>query len=103
MEMLRTSRLLIRDHKRSDLKALHRLVHDRQVMKYLPEVFSDTIAKSKQNLNMAIKEAARKDRKKYFLAVIEKQSNKYVGEIGFTVNSKQNRNGHAGLGPYFAG
>jgi [ribosomal protein S5]-alanine N-acetyltransferase len=82
---LETPRLIIRDHIDKDLEDLHSLISDEKAMYYLPEVRTRNHEESKENLMVAIYEASLDNREKYFFAIIEKESGKYIGEIGFTV------------------
>jgi ribosomal-protein-alanine N-acetyltransferase len=87
MVSLKTCRLLIRDHLPGDLSGLHSLLSDADVMRYLPEIRCTSLGESEANLRQAIDQAARADRTKYFLAILERHSGAYVGEIGFTIVS----------------
>lgn len=79
-----TDRLIIRDHVENDLNDLHSLISNEKVMYYLPEIRTKNIEASKDNLENAIVEAKSSCRKKYFFAIIDKTTEKYIGEIGFT-------------------
>ncbi len=82
-----TARLLVRDHLPSDLADLHSLLSDAEVMRYLPDIRCDSRAESQANLREAMEEAASPDRRKYFLAMVQRDSGAYVGEVGFTVTA----------------
>ncbi|MCK8060646.1 MULTISPECIES: GNAT family N-acetyltransferase [unclassified Fusibacter] len=84
MIRLETDRLIIRDHVKEDLQTLHGLISDKEIMFYIQDIMTETIEGSQMNLQVALEENEHPDRTKYFFAVIEKSSNEYVGEIGYT-------------------
>ncbi|MFL0270194.1 GNAT family N-acetyltransferase [Candidatus Clostridium radicumherbarum] len=85
MIKIETSRLLIRDHIKEDLLPLHSLLSNEEAMYYIPDLKTENIEESRENLDLAMNEAKLKDRNKYFFAIINKETNEYVGDIGFTV------------------
>lgn len=85
MIKLETSSLIIRDHIEEDINSLHKLLSDKKTMYYLQDIRTQTLDESKQNLYEAIKESKLENRKKYFFAITMKETNEYIGEIGFTV------------------
>ena len=84
MITISSARLIIRDHIESDLRDLHRLISDKEIMYYLPEILTNTIEDTKENLGVAISESYNENRTKYFFAIIDKLTDEYIGEIGFT-------------------
>jgi len=82
---LETERLLIRDHVPGDLENLFGLLSDPKVMRFIPDLRVADQEGARTNLRVALEEAARPDRGKFFFALLEKASGAYVGEIGFTV------------------
>ncbi|SDY92582.1 Protein N-acetyltransferase, RimJ/RimL family [Evansella caseinilytica] len=84
MIAIHTERLIIRDHIESDLEALHKLISNKEVMNYLPEIMTETIEESKLNLHEAIEESKNDNRVKYYFAIINKKTDQFIGEIGFT-------------------
>lgn len=84
MIVLETDRLLIRDHVPEDLGPLYSLLSDGRVMHFIEDLKVDGPQGAEANLRVALEEAARKDRWKYFFAILDKASGDYVGEIGFT-------------------
>ena len=94
MVRLETGRLVIRDHNKDDLHSFHALVSDREVMRFLPEIYCDSMEESEESLRIGIEEAEKEHREKYFFVIIEKGSDQYIGDIGFTVTSKET--GHLG-------
>lgn len=85
MVKIETERLIIRDHIEQDINLLHRLLSDDKAMYYLPDIKTNNLDESKLNLSEAIKESQLKNRTKYFFAIIMKETNQYIGEIGYTV------------------
>lgn len=84
MICLETERLLIRDHVSEDLEGLFRLLSDAKAMRFIPDLQVADLEGARANLRVAMEEAARSDRTKFFFAMIEQASGAYVGEIGFT-------------------
>jgi ribosomal-protein-alanine N-acetyltransferase len=88
VEML-TERLRIRDHVASDLEAMHQLLSDPVAMRYLPDLHTESLAQSRENLDQAMAEtgeaADAAARKRWFFAVTDRVSGRYLGEIGYTV------------------
>jgi ribosomal-protein-alanine N-acetyltransferase len=82
---LETERLVIRDHALEDLHELYSLLSDPKVMHFIPDLQVVDLEGARANLGVALEEAARPDRGKFFFAIVEKSSGAYVGEIGFTV------------------
>ena len=99
MIRLETERLVIRDHVLEDLIPMHTLVSDADTMKFMPDIKTDTLEQTRQNLETAIRESVRgEDRGKYFFAVTDKNGI-YIGDIGYTVYSRDpdgGKNGHLG-------
>lgn len=85
MIKLETERLIIRDHVEDDIYSLHKLISDEKVMYYLPEIKTKSLDESMENLYEAIKESKLNNRTKYYFGIVLKDSNEYVGEIGYTV------------------
>ncbi|MBL4932019.1 GNAT family N-acetyltransferase [Clostridium paridis] len=85
MIKLETERLIIRDHIGEDINSLHGLISNNEAMHYLPEIRTNTLDESKENLYEAIKEANLENRTKFFFGIIIKETNEYVGEMGYTV------------------
>lgn len=84
MIKIKTKRLMIRDHLEPDLDDLHSLISNEKVMFYLPDIETNNIEESRNNLNTAIADINVSNRVKYFLGIFESESNSYIGEIGFT-------------------
>lgn len=82
---IETSRLIIRDHIVEDLHPLHSLLSNERAMYYIPDLMTANLEESNENLSVAMSEAKLKDRRKYFFAITIKETEEYVGDIGFTV------------------
>lgn len=95
-----TERLIVRDHLPEDLPGLTALMTSPEEMRYLPELLCADGAAARDNLAASIAEHERADREKYFFAIEEKSSGRYVGEIGFTVVERRPAGARADLG-YF--
>ncbi|MTI47946.1 MAG: GNAT family N-acetyltransferase [Firmicutes bacterium] len=85
MIKIESERLLIRDHIPTDIEGLHKLLSDSTTMYYLQDIKSNSFEDSKQNLETAMLESKIANREKYFFGIILRDSQEYVGEIGFTV------------------
>lgn len=85
MIKLETKRLIIRDHVEDDLDDLFDLISRPFEMRYIMDLFVVEPKGAEDNLTFAMREIGKRNRKHYFFAIIEKESSKYVGEIGFTV------------------
>jgi len=82
---LSTDRLIIRDPLSTDLDDWHRILSDSDTMYYLQDIMTNTLEESKQNLDDAIAESQSHNREKYFFTIVAKESNAYVGSVGYTV------------------
>ena len=85
MVKLFTDRLIIRDFNISDLKNHHELVSNNSVMYYLQHIKKNSIEESEENLNITINDTKLKDRKYYFFLIENRNTNEFIGEIGYTV------------------
>lgn len=84
MIRLVTDRLIIRDHVDDDIHDMHSLLSDEQAMFYLPEIRTKNMEESENNLKVALYEAGLEKRTKFFHAIIDRNKQIYIGEIGFT-------------------
>ncbi|NLO09508.1 MAG: GNAT family N-acetyltransferase [Clostridiales bacterium] len=100
MFSIATKRLIIRDHKDDDIYAMHELLSDEKAMFYLPDIRTKNIDESKENLRVALAEARATNRRKYFYAIIDKDIQDYIGEIGFTKTGERTLGNVMNLG-YF--
>lgn len=85
MVKLETERLIIRDYEETDLDEVHVLFTDEEVMFYMPDIKTNDLFESKKTLFQSIMESRIPNRKKYYFAIIMKDTGKYIGEIGFSV------------------
>ena len=85
MIKLETKRLLIRDHVDEDLDNLFDLISRPFEMRYIMDLFAVDQSGAEENLEVSMRDVGKSNRKHYFFAIIEKETSKYIGEIGFTV------------------
>lgn len=86
MIRLITDRLIIRDHKIEDLSDYHILMSNRETLKYMHEVGTDSFELSKESLTDAIEQSKfDTDRERYFFGIFNKETKEYIGEVGFTI------------------
>ena len=97
---LETKHLLIRDHIADDLQPFHALVSDKEVMRYLPDIYCASIEGSERNLQTSIAEIHAAHRTKYFFAILERKSEQFVGAIGLLLRPEPKQNSRGNLG-YF--
>ena len=100
MVVLETARLIVRDHRESDLEGLAALLTSPENMRYVPELRASNADAARKNLDASIAEQNNPSRTKYFFAIEEKSSGRYVGEVGFTVEQSTRSGSLADLG-YF--
>jgi ribosomal-protein-alanine N-acetyltransferase len=84
MFILKTNRLIIRDHIYEDLNSMHTLLSDPKAMYFIQDLQTYSVSETFQNLKTAIEAIDEFERTKYFFR-IELRDGTYVGEIGFTV------------------
>lgn len=82
---LQTERMVIRDYEKEDLNSHHKLMSDREEMRYLPDIMTHSLEESKKDLDEAIADQENPERKFYFLRMEERETGKLIGEIGYTV------------------
>ncbi len=82
MVIMETERLIVRDELESDLRDMHRLWSDREVMYYLDDVVCDTIEQTADNLQAAIANADG-----HYFCIREKATGRYVGNVGYTITA----------------
>lgn len=85
--VLETERLILRDHRPSDLDTHHALLSDETAMYYLPEVKTNTLAESEANLAFSMQEIGQDNRMHVFLRMEDKRTLCHIGEIGYTVSA----------------
>ncbi len=100
MVLLKTKRLEISDHTPEDLKPMHKLLSDPEAMYFLDDIKTKTLKDTQSNLETAIADISNPNRTKYFFKIVESETGKYVGEIGFTIKLTTPKGSIAELG-YF--
>ena len=100
MIKLESHRLIIRDQINSDLKAMHNWISDPEIMQFL-DWRTNSIEETSLKLREAIEEINSLNRSKYFFAVELKDSFQIVGEVGFTVLTRNDFGGIAESGYFF--
>ena len=85
MIQLYTKRLVIRDPVLSDIDDWHRLLSDQSTMYYLQDIKTHSIDESRDNLDVAVKEARKPDRAMYYFAVEHGETGAFIGTVGYTV------------------
>ena len=80
MIILETDRLLIRNYEPTDIDDLHKLLSDKQTMYFLDEISTNTLAESAQNLEVALLNADG-----HYFCIRHKETNAYVGSVGYTI------------------
>lgn len=84
MVCLATSRLIIRDHRQTDLDAYHELLSNPEVM-FRHIGVSQDLEQSRERLNQAIEQIGRKQRELYYFCMEDRFTGDFVGEIGYGV------------------
>lgn len=84
MVKLETYRLMIRDNTPEDIGGYHRLFSCEDSMTYLPGMLTQTTDESLENLNESISESKKRIRRRFFFAIVDRKSDKYIGQVGFT-------------------
>jgi ribosomal-protein-alanine N-acetyltransferase len=85
MVKLFTERLIVRDLAIDDLENHHELLSNKNVMKYLQDIKTNSIQESRKNLLKAIGNIKSKNRELYFFLIEDRFTNEFIGEIGYTV------------------
>lgn len=85
MMNIETDRLIVRDYVEEDFNLIGRLICDDNGEAYFPNIGIETIDKVKENIYELIKESQLENRTRYFFAIIMKETNEYIGEIGYTI------------------
>lgn len=85
MMNIETERLIVRDYVEEDSNLIGRLICDDNGEAYFSNIGINTIDKIKENIHELIKESQLENRTRYFFAIIMKETNEYIGEIGYTI------------------
>lgn len=86
MIVLTTPRLIIRDHLPGDLPRHHELMSSESGMRYLPELKTNTLRQSRENLMEAIRQQGLAERQYYFFWIESRHTGEHIGEIGYTIS-----------------
>lgn len=100
MIRLETDRLIIRDHEYEDLEGLHQLLSSEENTYFISDLRTHSMDESRENLFEAMKHAKLDNRLKVFLAIEEKATGNYVGDIGYTISEQATEGAVAEMG-YF--
>lgn len=98
MVLLETERLVIRDNIPDDLEDFYELLSDDGVTKFIPGHKVKSIEEARARLQISIDESISDKRTKYFFSIIEKQTNEYIGTIGYLVEEEHNNEKLVDLG-----
>lgn len=87
MIKFKTDRLTIRDPQGDDISQWHRLISDPETMYYLQDILTASPQESRKSLEQAMAQAASANRREYFFAVLETDTNAFAGSVGYTVEA----------------
>jgi len=79
MVKLESDRLLIRHYLESDLYNFHTLISDKDNMRLVNDVFSNSIEETAQNLSHVMK-----NQDGHYFAICDKFSDEFIGSVGYT-------------------
>lgn len=82
---IETGRLMIRDYVEEDFNSIRRLICDDEGQPYFENMGIDTLDTIKENIHELIKESQSENKTRCFFAIIMKETNEYIGEIGYTI------------------
>lgn len=85
MMNIKTDRLIIRDYVEEDFNLISKLICDENGEAYFSNLGINAIDKVKENIYELIGESHLENRTRYFFAIIMKETNEYIGEIGYTI------------------
>ena len=95
-----SKRLTFRDHIGDDLPGFHRWLSDPSVMEMVGFDATTSVERSQERLEEIIRSQSSADRTDYFFAVVESDTDIYVGDTGLTVLDRRTDGGVGELG-YF--
>lgn len=81
---IETERLIVRDYVEEDIEGFHELFTNEEVMLLMPEIKTSCLDESKKYLYEAIVESKYEDRRKFFFAITQRDTGRYIGEIGYS-------------------
>ena len=97
---LETPRLILREHRLSDLAALHGMLSDVAVTWYLPDMHREDIAETEAYLRSVMRDSEVALRMRYNLIVEERETGEAVGSVGLHMIDSASDGAHYGMG-YF--
>jgi RimJ/RimL family protein N-acetyltransferase len=96
MEIFQTKRLLLRDFKEADWKAVHSYASDPEVVRYV-DWGPNTVEETKSFIRRAIATQKEQPRRNYHFAIVLKTENRLIGACGIFVSNPDNREGWIGF------
>ncbi len=95
MEIVRTDRLVLRDHEEADWEAVHRYASDPEVVRYM-DWGPNTEDETKEFIKRSIAGQKEQPRKSYGLSIVLKEDDRLVGGCGINISDPNNREGWIG-------
>ena len=83
MLILETERLIVRDYLESDLHDVHRLFSDKKSMYFLNDITTNNIEETRKN-----HQAAMANSDGQYFCICNKQTNEFIGSVGYTITAK---------------
>lgn len=100
MIQLETERLYLKDYQRDDFPDYYDLRHNRKVIYYLPDIYLPNPQEGIKDFHIVCNDKLNPNRIYYFLKMIRKEDNTFIGSIGYTIVDKREHNRTGALG-YF--
>lgn len=97
---LETPRLVLREHRPSDLEPLHAMLSDPAVTWYIPDMYKEDIAETEAYLRSVMRDATAALRLRFNLIIEARDSGGIVGSVGLHAIDSTPDGAHYGLG-YF--
>ena len=85
MVSLKSERLVMRNYKESDLPDYHKLISDKENMRYLIGLTTDSVEQSRESMNDAVNVNAIGKSRRFCIAL--KESDKLIGAVGYEVSA----------------
>ena len=95
METLETKRLILRDFRIEDWKAVHAYASDPRVVTHLPWG-PNSADQTIEFVRAAIEDAGRPNRRRFEMAVVLREEDRLIGGVALRVSGTENRD--AGMG-----
>jgi len=80
MVTMESERLIIRDEKETDLNDMHRLWSDKETMRFLEDILSNTIDDTAKTLKIGVANADG-----HYFCICDKATGNYMGNMGYTI------------------